>query len=88
MGNYILIFKTTISTTIDRAKIIGKLYEGSQDIQLATVDIEDEDRILRIESVNPDIHDISKIMLHGGHHVSFLAGFEKANYGPTPMPAI
>ncbi len=85
MGNYILIFKTTISTTFDRSKIIEKLYQSSRNIVVATVDIDDEDRILRIESSTSEIDYISEIMKKDGHNISFLAAFEQEKQEPIAI---
>lgn len=83
MENYVLIFKTSISTTLDRSHIIEKLYQGSHEIQLATIDIEDEEKILRIESSKREIAHIVKLIRLEGHEVSLLATFEKDIYIPV-----
>ncbi|GGH32038.1 hypothetical protein FAZ19_22990 [Sphingobacterium alkalisoli] len=77
MKKYVLIFKTSIRTILDRSNLIQKLYSVSKDVKFATVDLDDEDFILRIESTRRNEDFISRFLSLEGHQVSFLAAFEK-----------
>lgn len=81
MKKYVLIFKTSIRTILERSHLIAKLYQVSQDIKFATVDLDDEDFILRIESTQRNEDFISRFLQLEGHKVAFLAVFEKDENG-------
>lgn len=81
MKKYVLIFKTSIRTILERSHLIAKLYQASKDIKFATVDLDDEDFILRIESTQRNENFISRVLLLEGHKVAFLAAFEKDEEG-------
>lgn len=81
MKKYVLIFKTSIQTILERSYLITKLYQVSKDIQFATVDLDDEDFILRVESTQRNEDFISNVLHSEGHKVAFLAAFEKDEQG-------
>ncbi|RZF58133.1 hypothetical protein [Sphingobacterium corticibacterium] len=81
MKKYVLIFKTSIRTILQRSHLISKLYQVSKDIKFATVDLDDEDFILRIESTQRNEDFISRFLLLEGHKVAFMAAFEKDEQG-------
>ena len=81
MNRYVLIFKTSIQTILERSHLIAKLHQVSKDIKFATVDLDDEDFILRIESTRRNEDFISRILHLEGHNVAFLAAFEKDEQG-------
>lgn len=81
MNKYVLIFKTSIRTILERSHLIAKLYQVSKDIKFATVDLDDEDFILRIESTQRNEDFISRFLHLEGHKVAFLAAFEKDEQG-------
>ncbi|MBD1434117.1 hypothetical protein H8B06_14865 [Sphingobacterium sp. DN00404] len=81
MKKYVLIFKTSIRTILQRSHLISKLYQVSKDIKFATVDLDDEDFILRIESTQRNEDFISRFLLLEGHKVAFIAAFEKDEQG-------
>lgn len=81
MKKYVLIFKTSIRTILQRSHLISKLYQVSKEIKFATVDLDDEDFILRIESTQRNEDFISRFLLLEGHKVAFMAAFEKDEQG-------
>ncbi|MBD1427171.1 hypothetical protein [Sphingobacterium arenae] len=81
MKKYVLIFKTSIRTILQRSHLISKLYQVSKDIKFATIDLDDEDFILRIESTQRNEDFISRFLFLEGHKVAFLAAFEKDEQG-------
>ncbi|TDS16100.1 hypothetical protein [Sphingobacterium paludis] len=88
MKKYVLIFKTSIRTILDRSHLIGKLYQVSKEVKFATIDLDDEDFILRVESTKRNEDFISRFLLLEGHSVIFLAAFEKDELGrPLLQPA-
>jgi hypothetical protein len=87
MKKYVLIFKTSIRTILDRSNLIQKLYTVSNDVKFATVDLDDEDFILRVESTRRNEDFISRFLSLEGHHVAFLAAFEKDEQGRPLMKA-
>lgn len=85
MKRYVLIFKTSIDTILQRSYLLSKLHELSRDIKFATVDLDDEDFILRVESIRRNEEHISRILHLEGHDVVFLAAFEKDEQGRPTM---
>ena len=81
MNKYVLIFKTSIRTILQRSHLISKLYQVSKEIKFATIDLDDEDFILRIESTQRNEDFISRFLHLEGHTVAFLAAFEKDEQG-------
>ena len=84
MKSYVLIFKTSISTTYERSNAIDKLNESCEKIKMATIDIDDEDKILRIESTRDDSDTISLTMQKEGYPILLLAVYEQH----TDMPIL
>lgn len=81
MKKYVLIFKTSIRTILERSHLIAKLYQVSKEVKFATIDLDDEDFILRIESTKRNEDFISRFLHLEGHQVAFLAAFEKDELG-------
>lgn len=88
MKKYVLIFKTSIQTILERSHLIAKLYNVSKEVKFATIDLDDEDFILRVESTQRNEDFISRFLHLEGHQVAFLAAFEKDEHGrPLLQPA-
>ncbi|MFD2968298.1 hypothetical protein [Sphingobacterium bambusae] len=88
MKKYVLIFKTSIRTILERSHLIAKLYNVSKEVKFATIDLDDEDFILRVESTQRNEDFISRFLHLEGHQVAFLAAFEKDEHGrPLLQPA-
>lgn len=77
MATHVLIFKTSIQTVLDRTRLIDKMYLHSSEIKFATVDLDDEDFILRVESTTRNEHFILNLLRSEGHLVSFMSAFRK-----------
>lgn len=81
MENYVLIFKTSIRTVFERSVLIAKLLRMSKEIIEATIDLDDEDYILRIESHNNNKNLIMQTLQKEGYEVDFLEAFSPNNAG-------
>ena len=85
MENYVLIFKTSIRTVFERSVLIAKLLRMSKEIIEATIDLDDEDYILRIESHNNNKNLIMQTLQKEGYEVDFLEAFSP---NPTGVPVL
>ncbi|MGH2623599.1 MAG: hypothetical protein ACRDE7_08040 [Sphingobacterium sp.] len=84
MENYVLIFKTSIRTVFERSVLIAKLLRMSKEIIEATIDLDDEDYILRIESHNDNKNLIMQTLQKEGYEVDFLEAFSP-NHSGSPV---
>jgi len=84
MENYVLIFKTSIRTVFERSVLIAKLLRMSKEIIEATIDLDDEDYILRIESHNNNKNLIMQTLQKEGYEVDFLEAFSP-NHAGVPV---
>ncbi len=88
MNNYVLIFKTSIRTALERSKLIAKLLYVSKEISKATIDLEDEENILRVESRYSNQQTIINTLLQEGYHVDLLAVYGQNKHGLPTLQTI
>lgn len=79
----ILVYRTNVQTTQDAAKVLGKLRSVFHPAERATIDLEDCDKVLRVESLRCTRDDIEAVVSCAGFYCTELEDIVPATVSDT-----
>ena len=83
MENYHFIYKTSLKTLLDRSEVFSVLRKTFPQIQSISIDLDDKQFYLNIETADRIENSIQQRMLEIGHRVAFVSMQRNSEPRPT-----